>query len=98
MKTPIKELLEHVQTLKSKGQEIDTNGLEAWLNSVAIPKEKEQREELIKEAHIAGNNLGCENTQAFFTGHKNKVEPDQEILKEQAEKYYKEVIKPKYLK
>ena len=42
MKTPLEELLSIVEELKSKNQEIDTNGLEDWINSVGIPKEREQ--------------------------------------------------------
>ena len=55
MKTPIYELLEHVQKLKSNGQEIDTNGLEDWLISVGVPKEKEQFKEAVIEAYKLGS-------------------------------------------
>ena len=84
MKTPLEELLSIVEELKSKNQEIDTNGLEDWLNSVGIPKEKEQREELIKEAFVAGAECG-----EMFNN-------ENRCFKSDAEQYYNEVIKPKY--
>jgi len=89
MKTPLEELLSIVEELKSKNQEIDTNGLEDWLNSVGIPKEKEQREELIKEVCIESYKKGltrgmCYDDEIY---HKRKWND--------AEQYYNEVIKPK---
>jgi hypothetical protein len=93
MKTPLEELLSIVEELKSKNQEIDTNGLEDWLNSVGIPKEKEQREKLIKEvcieAHFKGSEMVCRNVSIPV------FEEDEKALRLDAEDYYNEVIKPK---
>jgi hypothetical protein len=48
--TPMEELLSIVEELKSKGQEVDTNGLEDWINSVGLGKEKQYAQTKVLEA------------------------------------------------
>ena len=41
-KTAMQQIKSIIIGLKSKGQEIDTNGLEDWINRVGEPMEKDQ--------------------------------------------------------
>jgi hypothetical protein len=79
--TPMKELLSIVEELKSKDQEVDTNGLEDWINSVGLGKEKEHTQAKVLEV-LEGFAKHLEKTGVFV------------ML--DVEEYYETEVKPKY--
>ena len=85
-KTPMQVLLDIVTELKSNDNEVDTNGLEDWINSVGLPMKqnyvtKEQHKEDVVKAVI--------DVLTPFDGY------EVSCLEETAEEYYKENHEPK---
>ena len=80
--TPMEELLSIVEELKSKGQEVDTNGLEDWINSVGLGKEKEYTNAKVLEAlerefkSLEVKNKMLDLTEYYETEVKPKYNPE----------------------
>ena len=101
--TPMEELLSIVEELKSKGQEVDTNGLEDWINSVGLGKEKEHirakvSEALEEEVIKARVNKDVSIAEKVLHWNVKLIAEKLHMFEADAIKYFDEHVKPKYTK
>jgi len=87
--TPMQELLSIVEELKSKGQKVDTNGLEDWINSVGLGKEKEHTKAKVLEALERETPKIWKLSRETFWNHPNGRNMT-------GEHYYETEVKPNY--